>query len=327
MDRRAFIRDLATAGLVSWSLAAVADDRTAVHRIGTLSLGGALTSSETRLNEASLRELGWIEGKNLLFERRYAGDKPELLRTLADDLVRLRVDAIVTSGTDAAFAAKGATSTIPIIMFSVGDPVLVGLVDSLSRPGGNITGFSIVSTELDAKRLQLLRELLPDIQRVGELVNPNNPIFAAGRSTYEGVYRSVRLQPVFVEVRAADELESAVDTVAKQQAQALVVPADNLFVSNGARIMRAALRHAIPTVVEIRDLVEVGGLVAYTFTKEERSRRYASYVDKILHGAKPSDLPIQQPTKFELVINLKTAKALRITIPQSLLLRADEVIR
>jgi putative ABC transport system substrate-binding protein len=325
MDRRMFIGALST-GMIAAPLAASAQTATTVRRIGTLSLGDAPTLSELQLNEAPLRELGWIEGKNLLFERKYAGDRPELLRTLADDLVRLRVDVIVTSGTDAAIAAKKATSSIPVIMFSVGDPVLVGLVDSLSRPGGNITGFSIVSTELDAKRLQLLRELLPDIQRVGELVNPNNPIYTTGRRAYEGVYRALRLQPVFVEVRDADELDSAVETVAKQQAQALVVPADNLFISSGARIMRAALRHLLPTVVEIRDLVEAGGLVAYTFSKEERSRRYATYVDKILHGAKPSDLPIQQPTKFELIINMKTAKALGLTIPQALLQRADEVI-
>lgn len=276
---------------------------------------------------AVLRERGWIEGKNLSVERRYVGDRPERLDPAATELVRLGVDAIVTSGTDAALAAKKATSTIPIVMYSVADPVLVGLVNSLPRPGGNITGFCIVSTELDGKRLELLRELVPGVQRVGELFNPRNPYFLAARPVYERTYRSLELEPVFVEVRGEADVETAVALVAKQNVQALVVPADNLLISNAARIMRAALRYRLPTVVENKELLNAGGLVTYTYSAEERQQRYAAYLDKVLRGAKPADLPIEQPTKFEMIVNLRTARALAFSIPKPVLSRADEVIQ
>jgi putative ABC transport system substrate-binding protein len=273
-----------------------------------------------------LRDLGWIEDKNLVFERRYVGDRPELLNKWAEELVGLKVDLIVTHGTDATLAAKRATSTIPIIML-VGDPVLVGLVNNLSHPGDNITGFSTVSTEFDAKRLELLRELIPRIRRVGELFNSRNPYYSAARPAYERVYASLGLEPIFLDVRATSDIEAAVATAAQKKAQALVVPFDLLFSSNPDRIMRAALRYRLPTIVEDKDLLESGGLIAYTFSSVELAQRVAALVDKVLRGAKPGDLPVEQPTKFELVVNLRTARELGLVVPRSILMRANEVIQ
>ena len=208
----------------------------------------------------------------------------------------------------------------------VGDPVLVGLVNNLSHPGDNITGFSTASTELDAKRLELLRELIPGIRRVGELVNSRNPYYSA-RPAYERVYASLGLEPIFLDVRAASDIEAAVATAAQKKAQALVVPADTLFSSNPDRIMRAALRYRLPTIVEDKDLLESGGLIAYTFNSMEVAQRYAAFVDKVLRGAKPADLPIEQPTRFELVVNLRIARELGLVVPRSILTRANEVIQ
>jgi len=292
-----------------------------------LSVGNTPTPSELEASRLALRDLGWIEDQNLIYERRYVGDKSELLTKSAEELVGLKVDLIVTSGTDATLAAKRATSTIPIVMFSVGDPVLVGLVSNLSHPGGNITGFSIVSSELDAKRLELLRELIPGIQRVGELFNSRNPYYSAARPAYERVYGSLRLEPIFLDVRATSDIEGAVAAAAQKKAQALVVPADNLFNSNRDRIVRAALRYRLPTIVEVKDLLESGGLIAYTFSGMEYLQRHAAFIDKILRGAKPGDLPIEQPTKFELLVNLRTARELGFVVPRSILTRADEVIQ
>ena len=262
----------------------------------------------------------------MVFERRYVGDRPELLNKSAEELVGLKVDLIRTHGTDATLAAKRATSTIPIIML-VGDPVLVGLVNNLSHPGGNITGFSTASPELDAKRLELLRELVPGIRRVGDLFNSHNPYYSAARPAYERTYASLGLEPIFLDVRAASDIEAAVATAAQKKAQALVVPFELLLSSNPDRIMRAALRYRLPTIVEDKDLLESGGLIAYTFSSVELAQRVAALEDKVLRGAKPGDLPIEQPTKFELVINLKTAKMLGLAIPKDLLLRADKVIQ
>jgi putative ABC transport system substrate-binding protein len=273
-----------------------------------------------------LRELGWIEGRNLIVERRNADGRAELLQPLAEELVRLNVEIIVTSGTDAAFAAKNATTIIPIVLLAAGDPVRAGLVASLARPGGNITGFSVVSPELDAKRLEVLHELVPAAQRVGVLVNPTNPIFSIGRNGYEQMFRSLGIEPIFVEVSVPNKVEGAVETVAQRRCQGMIVSSDNIFTLHRVALMRAALRYGLPTMVPDREFLEAGGLVSYANSASESNRRYAAFIDKILKGAKPADLPIEQPTKFELGINLRTAKALSITIPQSLLLRADNVI-
>ena len=326
MNRRTFI-GTAAATLVAVPLAAVAQHSGKIRRIGLLMLGGPPTQAELPLDLGPLRNLGWIEGQNLVIERRYAGDRAELLQRFAAEFVQLKVEIIVTAGTDATVAAKEATTQIPIVMYSAGDPVGAGLVASLSRPGGNVTGFSILSTVLRVKGLEVLHDLLPGAQRVGEFVNPTNPFFRVARKEYEDAYRSLGMQPFFVEVATAGELENGFSELARRQAQALVVPGDNLFEANSSWIMRTALDRALPTAVADRDMVEDGGLVSYTYSAAERERRVAYFIDKVLRGAKPADLPIEQPTKFELVINLKTAKALGLAIPQSLLLRADEVIQ
>jgi putative ABC transport system substrate-binding protein len=326
MDRRTFMGAVA-ANLVAVPLVATGQQTEKVHRIGYLQVGIPPIPAGPDWDPAPLRDLGWIEGKNLVIEYRYAGHSAELLHRLAAELVRLKVEIIVTSGTDAAVAARDATTRIPIVMYSVGDPVGAGIVARLSGPGGNITGFSILSTELDIKRLEVLHALLPAVQRVGQLVNPTNPISKAGRKEYEEAFRALGMQPLFIDVAAASELRNAFAELARRRAQALVVPQDNLFVANSVSIMRASVAYALPTMVGSKGMVEDGGMVSYTFSGDERSRRFAYFIDKILRGARPGDLPIEQPTKFELIINLKTAKALGITVPQSLLVRADEVIQ
>jgi len=325
MDRRTFIGTVA-AGIAA-PLAASAQTTTTVRRIGLLSPDAPPSPTELQEEAAPLRALGWVEGQNLLVERRYANGSPELLQHFAEELVRLKVEIIVTSGTAAALAAKNATTIIPIVIWSAGDPVRSGLVASLSRPGGNITGYSMVGPEIDAKRLALLRELLPGLERVGVLEDSINPYFRAARKEFEQACRSLGVQPIFVEVTAAGELQNAIAEMARQRAQALLVNRDDLFINSRAALIGAALKYAIPTIAANKEMLEAGALVTYTNTQAEQDRRYAAFVDRILRGAKPADLPVEQPTKFELGINLKTAKALGITIPHSLLLRADEVIR
>ena len=326
MDRRTFIGAVA-AGIITAPLAASAQTATTVRRIGVLSSGAPPTPALLQQIYAPLSELGWIEGQNLLIERRYANGRAELLRPLAEELVRLKVELIATFGTGATLAAKDATTTIPIVIISAGDPVRAGLVASLpARPGGNITGFSIVGPELDAKRLALLRELLPGLQRIGVLENSTNPYWRAVRKEFEQTCRSLGLQPIIIEVAAAGELENAIAEMARRRAQALFVQPDTLF-HNRVPLMSTALRYALPTIGTSKEILEAGALVFYAPNDAEQNQRYAAFVDRILRGAKPADLPIEQPTKFELGINLKTAKALGLTIPQSLLLRADEVIQ
>ncbi len=326
MDRRTFIGAVA-AGIITAPLAASAQTATTIRRIGVLDAGTQHTEAELQEEYAPLRALGWVVGQNLLVERRYANGKAELLRPLAEELVRLKVEIIVTRGTDATLAAKNATTTIPIVIQSSGDPVRTGLVASLPRPGGNITGFSIVGPEIDAKRLALLRELLPGLQRVGVLEYSTNPYYRAVRKELEQACRSLGMQPIFVEVAAADELENAIAEMARRRAQALFVNRDGMFIENRVPLMSAALRYALPIFAANKEMLEAGALVSYRNTQAEQDQRQAAFIDRILRGAKPADLPIEQPTKFELGINLKTAKALGITIPQAMLLRADEVIQ
>ena len=327
MDRRGFIRGVA-AGLLVAPLVTRAQAPKTVRRIGVLSYSTRPTPAELQEANAPLRELGWVEGQNLTVERRYANGRVELVQAFAEELVRLKVEIIVTNGTIATVAAKNATTSIPIVMSSSGDPVRAGLVASLAQPGGNITGFALMLPELDAKLLALLHELLPNAQRVGVLVNRTNPLSSVRLKETEHVYASLGLQPIFIDVGSPDEFENAVAEVARQRGQALVVVADSLFLSYKVPIMRAAQSYALPVIAEGRELLEAGGLFSYGIVSErERTRRVAALLDKILRGAKPADLPVEQPTKFELVINLKTAKGLGITVPQSLLLRADEVIQ
>jgi len=322
MDRRTFISMLAY-GVAASPLGMRAQTATTVRRIGWLMAGELPSPDVLEQRNAPLQKLGWIEGRNLLIERRYANNKTELLKPLAEELVRLQVELIVTHGTNVTLAARSVTSTIPIVMYSSGDPVAAGLVASLARPGGNVTGNSLLGSESNAKRLSLLRELMPTVQRVGELEPSGNPIFRALRKDLEKAYRSLGVQPIFVEVARASELEDAVANVARQRAQVMHVPNDDLFLDNRVAIMRVALRYALPTIVDRYAILEAGGLLYYNFSEAELQRRGAAFIDKILRGAKPGDLPVEQVTQFELGINLKTANALGITVPQSLLLRAD----
>jgi putative ABC transport system substrate-binding protein len=322
MDRRTFIRAVAAA-MIAAPLAASAQTTTTVRRIGVLWPGARPTPARFQHMYAPLSELGWVEGQNLLIERRYTNGRAELLRPLAEELVRLNVEIIVTSGTDATLAAKNATTSIPIVMYTAGDPVRAGLVASLARPGGNITGFSIVGP----KSLALLRELLPGLERVGVLENSTNPYFRAVRKEFEQACRSLGLQPIIIEVAAVGELENAIADLARRRAQALFVQADGLFRANRVPLQSAALRYALPTLASDKETLEAGALITYGNTLAEQDQRWAAFVDRILRGAKPADLPIEQPTKFELGINLRTAKALGVTVPQTLLHRADEVIQ
>ena len=270
--------------------------------------------------------LGWIEGENLIIERRYSGGNSELLKGLADELVGLKLDLIAAEGTIATVAVLNATHTIPIVFARSGDPVRAGLVASLARPGGNVTGTSTISTDVDQKRLQLLRELLPEARRVGELVVPANPIELAARSDYERACRALGMQPIFIEISQASELERAVDELARRGVQALHASPEPLLYTNFPKIAGAAQRHSLPIMVDEPDGLEAGALISYGPDDVKLDRQLVLIIDKILRGAKPADLPVQQPRKFELGVNLKVAKALRVKVPPSLLLRTDKVI-
>jgi putative ABC transport system substrate-binding protein len=328
MNRREALVILGGSPLLARSLVANSQSGKHRRRVGTLGLGPPLSAEDIEHGWAPARKLGWIEGQNLLVERRYADGNEKLLRSYAQELVALDVEVILTNGTSAAIAAKDSTTRIPIIMISSGDPVRAGLVASLPKPGGNITGFSIVSTELDAKRLALLREVLPAARRVGVLANPLNSTFEIGRKERERVYSLLGLQPIVVNAATPSELKSAIAEAARLKAEALHVPLDRMFSTNAALIMEASLRAGLPTFVSDNDLVQDGGLVSLSIDDEEVFQALAYFLDKVLRGAKPADLPVQQPTKFIVSVNLKTAKALGITIPQSLLARANgKVIR
>jgi putative ABC transport system substrate-binding protein len=326
MSRRSFCR--ASLGVVFALGFPIAQGTTRVRRIGTLDTGAPDTPEEIWKQAEPLRELGWVEGQNLLVERRYAASgRPEALQPLAEELVRARVEIIVTNGTPATLAAKRATTTIPIV-FTTGDPVLLGLVSSLARPGGNLTGISQAGPEVTAKSLSVLKELLPRLQRIGVLWDAGNPYRRAVRGQFEQVCRSLDLVPIIVEIDAAGEINGAIAQLAQRRIQALVLPRQDIVWEHRFEIIDAAMKHGLPTMADISDMVrEAGILIAYCRIQSEANRLFAQYIDRILRGAKPADLPIQQFTKFELVINLKTARALGLTIPKDLLLRADEVIQ
>jgi len=327
MNRRGALAVLGGALFLGGTLGARAQPTTNVRRIGMLGPNLSPPPDEIQKSWVPQRALGWIEGQNLLVERRYAGGKPELLGQYAEELVRLNVEIIGTEGTAATIAAQNATNRIPIVMYSAGDPIRSGLVASLARPGGNVTGYSNIGPELDTKRAQILRELLPTAQRVAVLINPDSPYSEIVREERERVYGSTGLQPIIIAAARTSELENAVADAARRRAEALVIINDDLFWSNRVLLVRAAPVHQLPIVVGESGYVESGGLLSLANDDTETNRIFAYFVGKILRGAKPADLPIQRPTKFVLSINLKTAKALGLTVPQSLLLRADEVIQ
>jgi putative ABC transport system substrate-binding protein len=274
----------------------------------------------------ALRELGWVEGKNVAFEHRYAENRLERLPELAADLVRRRVDVIAAAGTLAPLAAKRATTTIPIVMTAAGDPLGSGLVASLARPDGNVTGMSLMATDLGAKRLELLKEVVPRLSRVVVLWNADNPYSVLVFKETQAGGRTLGIEVRSLEVRGPDDFDSAFEAAKGLRPDALITVEDPLTGDHRTRIAEFTARQQLPSLHGIRDFVAAGGLISYGPSIADLFRRAAYYVDKILRGAKPADLPVQQPTKFEMVINLKTAKALGLTVPATLLAQADEVI-
>jgi putative ABC transport system substrate-binding protein len=300
-----------------------------VPRIGYLEFGSAAPGTPLLAAfRQGLREIGWIEGHNIAIEVRYAEGKHDRLPELAADLVRLQVNLIFASTTPAALAAKQATTTIPIVIGFVADPVGSGLVASLARPGGNITGWThLAGLELNAKRLEVLKDAAPRATRIGALWNPANPVHRPGLKELEVAALTLKVQLHPVGVQDPNEIESAFSVLAQKHVEALTVFPDGMFFAERRRIIDLAAKSRLPAMYGITDLVEPGGLMAYGVNLLDLYRRGASYVDKILKGAKPADLPVEQPTKFEFIINLKAAKQIGLTIPQNVLARADKIIK
>ena len=274
-----------------------------------------------------LRELGWVEGQNIVIEYRWAEGRSARLPGLADELVRLKVEVIVAAATPPALAAKNATNAIPIVMVSAADPVRIGLIASLARPGGNLTGTSFdVGLEIFAKQLELLTETLPKVRRVAVLSNSGNPAQEVGVANVKTAARSLGLQLQLLPVSGPNKFDTAFAAMKNEYADALLVLGDSMFNLHRARLADLAAKNRMPSMYSFRDAVEAGALMSYGPSLPDIFRRAASFVDKILKGAKPADLPVEQPTKFELVINLRTAKALGLSVPQPLLLRADQVV-
>jgi len=328
MRRRAFMAVIA-GSLLTAPLAAEAQPVGKVSRVGVLSVEAApfTEAGVAAPFLAALRDLGWIASQNIVFEARYAAGQPDRLPALAADLVRLKVDVIVTFLNQETLAAKRATASIPIVMFLGIYPVQAGLVASLARPGGNVTGTS-VGPVTGGKYLELLKEAVPKLTRVAILWDPTFPGFAdtAIQAELDVEARKLGLTLASIEVQRPDDIERALARIAKERPGALWVLPIGPLAAGTRQIFDFAAQHRLPTIVPTRYFVEAGGLMSYGYDREHLVKRAASYVDRILKGAKPADLPIEQPTKFELVINLKTAKALGLTIPPSLLQRADQVI-
>jgi putative ABC transport system substrate-binding protein len=313
--------------LLAAPLAAEAQQAGKVYRVGFLSPFSP--SDAAPWHQAflrGLRELGWVEGQNIRIEFRYAEGRNDRLPELATDLVRLRVDVIVASIQTDALAAQRATGTIPIVLAAAGDPIAGGLVKNLARPGGNITGLTQMAPELAGKRLELLKEVVPKLTRVGVLWNPKGTTSPLAWKESQLPARALGLQLQSMEARSPNDFAKALDDAVRAGAGALAIVPDPLFAGNLKRIADLAVKRRLPSIFHLREFADQGGLMAYGPDRADMFRRAATYVDKILKGARPSELPIEQPAKFELVVNLRTAKALGLTIPPSLLLRADHVV-
>ena len=322
--RRRFL--IATGALLAASLAR-AQPAGKVYRIGFL--GNSTAALEVNLVgpfREGLRDLGYVEGRNVLIEYRWAEGNYERFPALIAELIALKVEVIVTAGTPASLAVKEATTSIPLVMVAVGDPVGSDLVASLARPGGNLTGLVSIAPDLEGKRLELLTEVVPKLSHVAFLLNPANAFHVTSEKQARAAAKLLHLKVGFVAARAESEFDRAFQAISNQRPGALVMLADRLFLHHRARIVDFAARNRLPTVYAYAELVEAGGLMSFGPSYPGMHRRAAYFVDRILKGVKPADLPMEQPSKFELVINLKTAKALGLTIPRFVLLRADQVI-
>jgi putative tryptophan/tyrosine transport system substrate-binding protein len=326
-------RELLTAlGLVmlSASFGAFPQKQNKVWRVGYLTPRQRPASLELDIFAATflqgMRDFGYVEGKNLVIEWRYADGRYERLPDLAADLVRLNADAIVAASSPAVSAAQKATATIPIVMIAVADPVGNGFVKRLSRPEGNITGFTLYAGDISAKHLEILLDILPKLERVALLANPTNSYHPAILKNVQAAALATKTKILPAEASSPEAIDNAFSLVAKQNVGALIVLGDAFFLSQGAQIAALARKHQLASISAFREFTEAGGLISYGENLGAHYRHAVAYVDKILKGVRPGDLPVEQGTTLELVINLKTAKALGITIPQSLLLRADEVI-
>jgi ABC-type uncharacterized transport system substrate-binding protein len=326
MERRRFIEVIA-GGLLAAPLAAAAQPAGKVYRIGMLETRSAgLNAANIEAFRQGLLDLGYKEGQNFEVVYRSSDGRDERFPSLASELVRLKVDLILTRGTPAALAAKGATRTIPVVMAASADPVGSGIVASLGHPGGNVTGLSSADVEVYAKRVGLLREILPKLARIAAIFNMGNPVIPPQWHAVEVSARSLGIQAQLLDVRRPEDLGRTFDAAAKQHAEALIVGVASITQGNLRTIAERALKQRLPSIYGAKEYVDFGGLMTYGTSDPRMYRRAADFVDKIFKGAKPSELPVEQPTTFELVINLKTAKALGLTIPPSLLGRADEVI-
>jgi len=324
MDRRTFLGGVAGA-LLAAPLATRAQPMRKVYRIGILeTISAARNAANLDALRKGLRDLGYVEGRNLVIEYRSAEGRAERFPDLASELVRLKVDLLVSRGTPAARAAKKATETIPTVMATMGDPRAI--VASFARPGGNITGVTTFSTELTGKRVELLKQLVPGLSRVALLHNMGNPAAPPEWEETKTAARSLGLQAELLDVQSLDDLSRAFEPAARHDVEALLIGMDGLTQMHQQAIVDWVARNRLPAVYGARDFVEAGGLMAYAVSYPALYSRLATLIDKIFKGAKPSELPVEQPTKFEFVINLKTAKALGLVIPQSMLLRADGII-
>ena len=300
-----------------------------IWRVGFLSQRNRPISFDSDIFGAfrqGMRELGYVEGKNLVIEWRFADSQYERLPGLALELAQMKMDVLVAGGNDAPLAMQKATTTIPIVMANASDPVGSGLIKSLARPGGNITGLTTISYDLGPKRLEMLLGMVPKLSRVAVLVNPANTVHTRSLKQVQAAAQKLGVKILPVEARTAPEIEKAFSVMAREKAGAVMVERDALFNQQVRQFAELAMKHRLPSIFGIREYVEAGGLMSYGPNNVDGFRRAATYVDKILKGAKPGDLPVEQPTTFELFINRKTAKALGLTIPQSLLISADKVI-
>jgi len=327
MRRRDVLAIFSGIGWAIWPFAIPAQNAGKTWRVGVLeTIPAALNAANFGALRTALRDLGYLEGQNLVFEYRSADGQEDRFSALAIELVQAQVDVIVTRGTPAVVAAKMATTKLPIVMAASGDPVASGVVAGLARPGGNVTGFSADTNELIGKRVELLSELIPKMARIGFVQNMHNPIAASQWDEVQVAARSLHIAPLLIDVSAAENLARGCETARLQQVDALAVGNDTVTHANRQQIIELAARYRLPAVYATKEFVDAGGMMVYAVDYADLYRRAGAYVDKILRGAKPADLPVEQPTRFELVINLKATQALGLSVPKTILARADEVI-